>query len=383
MGFKDVLLNVVTVGGHARVQSAICNYETHYAVYQGHYQQAKALETALAHTVTQLGVCTGQAVRLLTLSQKLLLRQPNTPQRLHAPGAFAPISVQKTHHLLAHYSSAMAASQGAGLGAATAAGSWALVSLLGTASTGTAIGTLSGAAATNATLAWLGGGALAAGGGGMAAGLLTLGGLVALPLIAFSAWSTHSKADDIQKQTVGLQHANDQLVQLLPVLTQRQDMAQQQHQRLSQALQQLNAVYQRIRAQLLPIWLLSHLWRLLRMWFGWGYYRPDEQGAVQELDQAAQDFVALFAPDHPQAPATSSTAAPPRIAPSSRVADPKTNPEKNRPSAPTPCTTDAVQRQPLPPPPNEILIAWMDPKHPQASPPSSPRRGVQLTKSPP
>ncbi|MGD2184235.1 hypothetical protein [Lusitaniella coriacea] len=39
-----------------------------------------------------------------------------------------------------------------------------------TASTGTAIGTLSGAAATNAALAWLGGGTLAAGGGGIAAG---------------------------------------------------------------------------------------------------------------------------------------------------------------------------------------------------------------------
>lgn len=50
----------------------------------------------------------------------------------------------------------------------------------GTASTGTLIATLSGAAAENAALAWLGGGALAAGGGGMAAGewFLTLAGPV-------------------------------------------------------------------------------------------------------------------------------------------------------------------------------------------------------------
>ena len=50
----------------------------------------------------------------------------------------------------------------------------------GVASTGTAISSLSGAAATNAALAWLGGGTLAAGGGGMAAGqlLLTLAGPV-------------------------------------------------------------------------------------------------------------------------------------------------------------------------------------------------------------
>ena len=48
----------------------------------------------------------------------------------------------------------------------------------GTASTGTAISALSGAAASNAAIAWLGGGALATGGGGMAAGqaLLALAG---------------------------------------------------------------------------------------------------------------------------------------------------------------------------------------------------------------
>lgn len=43
-----------------------------------------------------------------------------------------------------------------------------------TASTGTLISTLSGAAATNASLAYLGGGALAAGGGGMATGTVAV-----------------------------------------------------------------------------------------------------------------------------------------------------------------------------------------------------------------
>ena len=46
----------------------------------------------------------------------------------------------------------------------------AVATTFGTASTGTAIASLSGAAATNAALAWLGGGTLAAGGGGMSAG---------------------------------------------------------------------------------------------------------------------------------------------------------------------------------------------------------------------
>lgn len=58
----------------------------------------------------------------------------------------------------------------AAAGAATSA-----VMALGTASTGTAIASLSGAAATNATLAALGGGAIAAGGGGIAVGITILG----------------------------------------------------------------------------------------------------------------------------------------------------------------------------------------------------------------
>jgi hypothetical protein len=58
----------------------------------------------------------------------------------------------------------------AAAGAATSA-----VMVLGTASTGTAIASLSGVAATNATLAALGGGAIAAGGGGIALGTTILG----------------------------------------------------------------------------------------------------------------------------------------------------------------------------------------------------------------
>jgi len=56
------------------------------------------------------------------------------------------------------------------------------VGAFATASTGTTIASLSGAAATNATLAWLGGGAVAAGGGGMALGGLMLSGVTAAPV---------------------------------------------------------------------------------------------------------------------------------------------------------------------------------------------------------
>lgn len=55
-------------------------------------------------------------------------------------------------------------------GAIVTSGLFTAAYLFGTAGTGVAISSLSGAAATNATLAWLGGGTIAAGGGGMVAG---------------------------------------------------------------------------------------------------------------------------------------------------------------------------------------------------------------------
>lgn len=60
-------------------------------------------------------------------------------------------------------------------GFAAAGATTSAVMALGTASTGTAIATLSGAAATGSTLAAIGGGALTAGGGGMALGATILG----------------------------------------------------------------------------------------------------------------------------------------------------------------------------------------------------------------
>lgn len=68
------------------------------------------------------------------------------------------------------------AAAGTAGGFAAAGATTSAVMALGTASTGTAIASLSGAAATNATLAVLGGGTIAAGGGGVALGTAVLGG---------------------------------------------------------------------------------------------------------------------------------------------------------------------------------------------------------------
>ena len=92
-------------------------------------------------------------------------------------------------------------------GFAAAGATTAAVMALGTASTGTAIASLSGVAATNATLAALGGGALAAGGGGIALGTTVLGAatagvglLVGGVIFGIVGKSLSSKADEAWRQ---------------------------------------------------------------------------------------------------------------------------------------------------------------------------------------
>lgn len=89
----------------------------------------------------------------------------------------------------------------AAAGAATGGLTLAAVGAFATASTGTAISTLSGAAATSATLAWLGGGSLAAGGAGIAGGTMVLTGLVAVPaLVVIGTFLWWKGEQELKKQ---------------------------------------------------------------------------------------------------------------------------------------------------------------------------------------
>lgn len=81
------------------------------------------------------------------------------------------------------------------MGAGTSAAATSAATSIGVASTGAAISGLSGAAANSAMMAWLGGGALSAGGFGMAGGAVVLGGIAVGPALAVGGFALTAKAE--------------------------------------------------------------------------------------------------------------------------------------------------------------------------------------------
>ena len=83
-----------------------------------------------------------------------------------------------------------------GTGALVGIASYGGAMMFASASTGTAIAVLSGAAKTNATLAWFGGGSIKSGGLGMAGGKIMLAGIVLVPILGVAALITSAKSKE-------------------------------------------------------------------------------------------------------------------------------------------------------------------------------------------
>ena len=138
------------------------------------------------------------------------------------------------------------AAAGTAGGFAAAGATTSAVMALGTASTGTAISSLSGVAATNATLAALGGGSIAAGGGGMALGTAVLGGatlgvglLVGGIIFNVTGSKLSDKADEAYEQAIRTDNEVDKVYNYLFALT-------EEAKRFKKALMDANMKYEEL-----------------------------------------------------------------------------------------------------------------------------------------
>ena len=178
----------------AKEQYATRRRKYEYAMQQCEHKHAASMFEDLGRTRLEAMLTLGEAVQFLErakIKDRQLFEKCEITQEQMV--AWRTASVNAVEVLSGLTSSALA-------GVGTSAAVYGLVSTLAAASTGTAITALSGAAATNATLAWLGGGTIAAGGGGVAAGTVVLGGLAVGPAILVASFFAHAKAGDIENQ---------------------------------------------------------------------------------------------------------------------------------------------------------------------------------------
>lgn len=167
------------------------------ALYEPALSELEQLQNITNQILSKIGELLERYRRTMQKVEKVLKTNSTSPFKTTSQDLSLLSQVRKFN---TQYNSVLTTGFGGLVGGSAAIGAWGIVSIIGSASTGTAISSLSGVAATNATLAWFGGGSLAVGGAGISGGLWVLGGIVAAPLIYFSTKSSYKKADKFKSE---------------------------------------------------------------------------------------------------------------------------------------------------------------------------------------
>ena len=187
----DMFKNFLSLGAHGRTQRAQQEYEASV-------QAAKADWASLDSKMALVG---GKLRRLDAAASQAACALRADPASAAIGGVLPSFSQGLTQAPLVDGGSmAPGVAFGAAAGWLTSTAVAGAVGTFGTASTGAAISGLAGAAKASATLAWLGGGSLAAGGGGMVLGSLVGGALVLGPAIVVSGFFSHRRAREFEAQ---------------------------------------------------------------------------------------------------------------------------------------------------------------------------------------
>jgi len=300
MSIKDIALNAVTFGGHDQLQAAKKVYESAHSEYELSSGILVALQHEQKAKVQELGNLVIKSLKIAKKS-KILIRNANdgrcgfdTDRHYLMQDAGQPLARAKIDRVLTDYSEVVGPAGGAGIGAATAAGAYSLIGLVGAASTGTAISTLSGVAATNAILAWLGGGALAAGGAGIAGGTLVLGGIFVAPVFAIATWHSRSRTKELVQETEKIRHEHATVLQNIDAGRERLSLVERRLLTVLPVSLALTQEFEKAKSRLYPILAWSLFKRKLSQFFGYPFYNELETESLKDIDTALSNLIECF-----------------------------------------------------------------------------------------
>lgn len=195
---KDFAKNIITFWANQRIKNEIKVYDSLAEELKEISDIMELKRGQLNFSLTRLIEVKKNAVvslkQIESISKNIKGKQRELIQYQLKNESFEKVNFDYINETISIADTALTAAKGTSVGVSTAFGAWALVGNFATASTGTAINTLSGAAAYNATLAWLGGGSIASGGGGMALGSIVFGGIIVIPALAIMGLFNHLNA---------------------------------------------------------------------------------------------------------------------------------------------------------------------------------------------
>lgn len=191
-----------TIDDQASMSISNQEYESSFAKYSDAFNQHIDVRNQTNALLKKLENTTIYSFKLIEKS-KSLCKQPydkyELEQKLNSY-SFVPEELYCLKRISKFYIKPIVAVMfGALIGAILVMALLGLVSIFGNASTGTSIQSLSGAAETNATLAWFGGGSLVSGGDGIDGGIIALGVVFFAPVAALFYLSVNGRENNIQK----------------------------------------------------------------------------------------------------------------------------------------------------------------------------------------
>lgn len=296
-GVGTFMLNMVTFGGHGELKKAIYNYETSYIEYARSFNGYIDDMRLMNEKINELGRISFDIFHQLEKSRDLI-GERDVENEFDKNVSIINQRLGKIDFLInqSYENSYTGVSllQGVGVGGLAAVGSWVFVSLLGTASTGTAIATLSGAAAYNATLAWFGGGAIAAGGGGMAAGATTLGLIFAIPAIAIATYKTHSKVSEVDNMRFEVECATNQIDDKRYLIHQSLPEVEKQIHLMQAYYEKLELANQTLEEIIYPNGIRSKIKRKIDSFLNQDFYSSYEVDQIEKLTKLVEEIYAMF-----------------------------------------------------------------------------------------
>jgi hypothetical protein len=299
---SDILKNVITFGAHGRITNKEDEYKQEVDSLKELNWSVKKSAAYTNVTLVQLTKEKTKAVKALKLIESITKKIKSKKREINNNNVSGyEIDFSKfdaIENIITTFDMATNLSKGAMAGASTVMGAWALAGSIGTASTGTAISSLSGAAATKATLALFGGGSIASGGGGIVLGRIVLGGIAIIPGLAltgiFNHLSANKKIVAIEKEIVKIQEHKEEQENNLLLL----DLTVKRAIELTDSIKKTTAIFKKeikkCKRKIYPIPIVSRLIKWLKHKNGNNYFNEKNIEEIMHIIEVATSFTKII-----------------------------------------------------------------------------------------